>query len=232
MSEAAGTGQTQEFVSPHQDSLLVVSNPRSEAWQQGFSIEAQVFIEAGYVESESELAEEYEPYLPHSEFIVAERDGVVGGAVRAISYSEEAGFKTIHDLEDGRLDLSDEGKEALEQVDLTKTTEIGTLAVKKELRGLMGEQDRLAVILYGAIYALTKQRGTEFIIASFDEKFFHRFKSIFGDGVIALGPAKDYMGSNTVPSVMHVDTVMAHLKETLEPVDDMMLDAAGKVKYD
>lgn len=224
--------RTPEIHNPHQDYLEVVSEPESRQWMQGFEIEAQVFIEADYVDTKEELAEEYAAYLPNTYFIVAERDGEVGGAVRAITFNPDTNFKTVNDLSQGRLDLSEQGRALLSEIPLDRAIEVGTLAVKKELRGTPGEEDRLAVTLYGAIYGMTQKFDAEYVIASFDEKFYERFKAIFDPGVEPLGQPKDYMGSNTVPALIHVDTLMQHAKEVWEPVYDMMLDAASKVKYD
>ena len=109
-----------------QDRLVVVHDHESRAWRQGVGIEAGVFIEKGYVRSAEELAEEYAAYEPVSDFIVAERGGIVGGSVRAIGYADGIGFKTLTDIDSGKLEADEEGERLLGSLDLTHTRMIVT----------------------------------------------------------------------------------------------------------
>src|SRR5689334_17754241 len=86
--------------------LTVCHNPESNLWQQAEAIEAGVFVEKGYVVTPEELAEEYAPYLSASTMIVAKQGSKVVGCGRMISYDESIGFKTLHDAQRGKLDIS------------------------------------------------------------------------------------------------------------------------------
>lgn len=219
----------QEVIQPSQDILRYENDPLSQAWHDAAALEAEVFIKAGYVESQDELAEEYGKYLPKSEFIIAERDGVIGGSVRVITYGEETGFKTIDDIHSGKLEVTERGEQLISQLDQERTLEVGTLGVLESFRG-GSEELRLSTVLFGAIYQATKKHDCDWVLASFDERFYGGFKMLFDPGVEALGPATDYMGSPTVPAVIHVETLMNHAQNVWSEVHATMLEAAENIQ--
>lgn len=215
-------------IDPNHSGPQVIVDPTNDLWRQAVEIEAGVFIESDYVQNQEELGVEYAKYLPTTEFIVAAKDGMVGGSVRAIFYDESVGFKTIDDISTGKLEISEEGREILNTLDLTQTFEIGTLAVNKDFRGKPDDEGRLSVQLYGAIYAEAKRHGTQNVIASFDERYFNSFSSIFGPGVKALGPATDYMGSPTVPALLNTEAAADYLSGTLPEVHESLISSANQ----
>ena len=210
------------------DRIAVISPGNECLWTQAEQVEAGIFIEKGYVESPEELSLEYAPYSKASRFIVASRVTSVDGVMRVISHSE-AGFKTINDIESGRLVADETGLELMCSIDDSKAFEVGTMGVNKLLRS--ASPARLAVALYGAIYRLTEDEEINTVIASFDERFFRLFSLMFGPSVIAMGPSTDYMGSPTIPA--HIDTslLMNHTKENHPANYTTMVDAATKVTY-
>lgn len=214
------------------DSLLVTNDPYSPYWQQGVSIEASVFIEKNYVTSEEELAGEYAKYLPASQFIVAERGGVVGGAVRAIHFVDGIGFKTLDDIQAGKLEVSEEGRTIIASMDLSRTVEIGTLAVLPELRGKHGDERRLTGALYGGIRSVGHTYDAPFCIASFDEAYYRGFRWTFGKDIIhALGPATDYMGSATVPALFNLEELYASALTKRPELGETIKSAAEATEF-
>jgi hypothetical protein len=224
--------QNSEELLHHHDEIQIISDPMDIAWQQGFEIEAPVFVRAGYVSSTEELAREYEKYLPSTRFILAKRDGEPGGSVRIVSYNAVVGFKTLDDIKLGKLEINSQGIESLANLPLEQTLEVGTLAVDEDLRGKSDEENRLAVVLFGAIYGITQETNCNYVIASFDEKFYRGFRFIFGKGVVALGPGTDYMGSKTVPALINVTQIMDHAKNKWPDMYNVMIDSAAKMRYD
>lgn len=229
MSESPAPAFSEQDIS-HPDGVVITTNSNSPEWQAGEAIEASVFMEVGYVEQPAELSEEYQKYLPVTEFVVSRQNGEVGGSIRIIHYDPELGFKTLDDINNGRLTLDEDGKSIIEGLNLNQVFEVGTLAVKKELRGKPEDEGRVSVDLYGAIYGEGRDRDCPYAIASFDEKYFNNFKSIFGDGVKALGPATDYMGSPTVPALIDIPLFMRDLKKALPNVYQAMEETANNMR--
>lgn len=205
--------ERKEGSAPH-NNVVVSLDPTSADWQQASEIEAQVFIDCNYVVSQEELAAEYEKYSPVTEFMVAKKGTVAGGSIRVIHYDPSLGFKTLDDIEKGRLQADEEGHKILETLDLSRTLEIGTLAVDKEFRGTTEDDTRLSVALYGAVYGDALRHGCDNVLASYDLKYFRALKIFFGPAIKALGPAIDYMGSPTIPAIVHIPTLHEHLSRT------------------
>lgn len=211
--------------------LTLCHNPESKLWQEAATLEAQVFLENGYVSNAEELAEEYRPYIPNTRMMAATRNNGVIGAMRIISYALGVGLKTVNDAKKGSLVLSEEGKDILNQLDLQRTVEVGTIALDKDHRSKSEAGSYTISGLYRGIYSLALQENTPNIIASFDEDYYERFSKLFGPSVLPLGPATDYMGSKTVPVVMNVDK----LKEYFESINaqayiDYMVTLGSTVK--
>lgn len=211
------------------DAIIITSNPNSLEWRQGAEIEAEVFIESGYVDSAEELAEEYEKYAPQTQFIVTNHEGEAGGSVRLIYYDPDVGFKTIDDIEKGKLNLSEAGREHLAQIDLNDAVEVGTIAVKKELRSDPGNNTRLSVSLYGVLSEVSEGAGRPTILASFDYRYYRGFKAIFGSAVTLLGEPKDYMGSKTVPVSIAVPQLMEYIKGKRPELYENMKASVSKI---
>lgn len=213
------------------DVPVVITDKLHPLWQQGLDNEAQVFIESGYVDNAEELGGEYEKYLPKTEFIIVQQDSIAAGSVRAIFYDPEIGFKTIDDINSGKLSISEESKRLLDDIDLSNVFEIGTLAVQARYRGHADDEGRLSVALYGAIFAETKHHDCRYVLASFDERYFNSFKSIFGPAVRELGPATDYMGSPTVPALLDIPGLFEYVAETFPEMLTAATAIADETKH-
>jgi hypothetical protein len=206
--EPAALPETMPLSAPADTDFLqvqVLDDPGSPDWQAAAQIEANVFIEKGYVKSPEELAEEYAPYLGSTAMIALKLDMRTVGALRVIDYDPTVGFKTEHDISEGRLLLDEQGEEIMANLDRYKTLEAGTIALPEELRASHGK--KYAAILYGAFHVLVKSRNKDTAIASFDAGYFRGFARKYSDFVTAIGPAVHYMGSPTVPAVMDATKV-------------------------
>lgn len=223
--------ETPEVFAAPVEQVDIVTDPLWPEWQQGRAIEASVFMEKGYVQDGAKLAEEYAPYDPVTELIVVKRDGEPAGSTRVIHYDPAIGFKTLADIEQGRLKIDEMGKRMLNDLSLEKVFEVGTLAVTPEMRARPENEGRVAVSLYAALYAEANHHQTPFVLASFDENYYERFKGIFGSGVQALGPATDYMGSPTVPVLMNVDVLTHHLDQNFPEMLTAIKDVAANVAH-
>jgi hypothetical protein len=214
------------------DGVSIVTNPLDKRWMDGVLVEADVFIEKGYVASPDELALEYEKYLPMTEFAAVYRDGVIAGSTRLIYYDAEIGFKTLSDIVEGRLVVDEAGGQAIAELDLAHTVEVGTLAVEKDLRSRPEDGGRVSIDLYGAIFGESWHHKAPNVLASFDEEYFYNFQAIFGPAVKQLGPAVDYMGSMTVPALMDAEAVVAHLGNTMPEVHSKLVEVARQTQHD
>lgn len=187
----------------------VITPDDTERWAEASAIEAAVFIDADYVESAEELAEEYKPYLPASKFFAMTEDGEIRGVVRIIDHSE-AGFKTIVDAQKGLLQIDQEWQERI-SAEQEHMFEVGTIAVPRQFRTTEG--GKASIWLYGAILGYSRKHNMPSALASFDAKYFEGFtKSLFQDGVEAIGDPIDYMGSYTTPAYMREREAYASIR--------------------
>jgi hypothetical protein len=207
------TPDSQERPDVNNVRLLILENPGTPNWERATEVEAEAFIRRNYVADKEELAKEYEPYLPMTRIVAAEVDGVIQGATRLIDYDPSIGFKTVNDAKAGKLEIWPEGQRILDEVDPNDITEVGTIAVSEEYLSKGGNSLTLSQQLYGAIYQMGKQHDKPHVIASFDEDYYNGIIKWFGTGERQLGPAVDYMGSKTVPSIMDIQKVQDNLRE-------------------
>lgn len=213
--------------------ITFTENQESVTWQEAEEVEFSVFRESGYVSTQEELARDYEIYDQSTGFALTRLGGMPAGSVRMIFHNPEVGFKTINDAEKGELTIDDSGKELLDQLDMTKVMEIGTISIPEHLRGKLESGLRLNSDLYGAIYAVSQARGIDWLIASFDHEYLDRFGKIFGASVTRIGPPKDYMGSPTVPVVINVEDAIQSVADVgLQDTFDSIHAVAAELKHE
>lgn len=213
--------------------ITFTENPDSLTWHQAQEVEFKVFSESGYVKSQEELAKDYEVYDPYTGFALTRLAGEPAGAVRMIFHNPETGFKTTNDAQTGELTIDDEGWEFIAKLDPDTIMEIGTISIPEELRGELENGLRLNSDLYGAIYAISKARSIDWLIASFDHEYLERFGKIFGASITRLGPAKDYMGSPTVPVIINVEDAIQSVADVgLQDTFDSIHAVAAELKHE
>lgn len=211
--------------------LLLTDDKLSAMWQDTAEVEAEVFIECGYVENEAELAEDYLPYVAKSTMLAAKVGGVVVGGVRFIDYDPKIGFKTLNDAAKGELAITKAGHERLAEIDPLDMMEVGTIAISKAFRASDDNDFRLRNHLYGGIYQMGREHDTPYVLASFDADYYNRFIAMFGESVTQLGPAVNYMGSLTIPSVMDTRELYEYLRSSgLTEMVQVLDDAHGKLE--
>lgn len=179
----------------HVDLGVEVIKPGEVGWDEATEFEAATFKGRGFVGSKEELGDEYKAYEPEATMLVIKKpEGGVAACSRVIEYNSDIGFKTINDArdEDKTLTIDEKGWEKLKDIDPANTFEVGTVSayptVGAELFGM--------IIAHG----INKEPQREYIVASLDQKVLERIiKPIFGDSVKMLGPAVEYIGSQTVP---------------------------------
>jgi hypothetical protein len=188
-------------------------NPESKTWKDAIPVEAEVFKQAGYVRDSDEIQHTYERYEEQSTMytLYHERAAAVG-EIRIVTYDPETGFKTTQDIEDGELEVDENGKELLDKLDLTKTFEVATIGLDENFRTTPEEEFHPIMELYGTIYTYGFDNGLPNILASFDEKYLERFAGMYGDSLTRLGPAKVMMGSPTVPVLIDLNRMRESFK--------------------
>lgn len=203
--------QEQEAAHEDRGTQLAVVEPGGPLWDEASQMEAVTFMRREYVKTPEELAEEYAPYLSETSMIVATRGatGEVSGCVRAVEYNPEIGFKTIDDAlnPDAPLEIDTTGWSALDKVDRGNIYEVGTISAKADA----------GAELYGAIIGLglDKEPKRGYVVASLDETvLMRRIIPVFGDAVQILGPAKDYIGSPTVPVLIDLEKAWKNSQDT------------------
>lgn len=219
-----------EMDSMHEPMLIICHNPNSPYWEAAEAIEAEVFVESGYVQNSDELAAEYATYEKKSEMLALVENGEVIGATRIISYALGTGFKTLNDAAMGKLAIDPKGREALDDCVPSETIEVGTIALKRGFRARDGATKDYATTIYGAIYALALQRNTPNVMASFDADYFHGFEAFFGGTVVALGPPVHYMGSDTIVAMLNVNKSMEYFQSTdQDAIVEVLLEAGNHI---
>lgn len=192
--------------------LFMLRNPSSRDWDATEAVEAEVFVESGYVETRDELIKEYEPYLTETvKLAVKNNEEIIGGA-SFITFSPDIGFKTLNDAEHGRIVIDEQGYEALEGIDLSRSFEVGTFALKSEHRTNPSEALHVISQFYAAVYAFSKNNDLPNVLASFDAEYLDRFSMLFGPALQRLGPAVEYMKTPTVPVLFNVDKLDEYLE--------------------
>jgi len=212
MSEETSTTKPEADHGVNEATLVMLNSPASPGWEQAAEVEAEVFIEIGYVESREELDEEYEPYLPDSHILAVLKADEVIGCTRFIDYNPEVGFKTINDAKNERIEISPEGYELLGEVNPEEMVEVGTISLKQEHRSGVNDEVHTITQLYAGIYQYSLDHDKPYVLASFDEDYLNRFGSLFGPAVKRLGPPVDYMKSPTVPVLMNVKEAAQYLE--------------------
>lgn len=217
LTELQETLQEEVIVAPPDPEVVVITS-ESPFWTLAAEIEAEVFIDAGYVQHAAELEEEYRPYI-NSSFFFAMMDGSeIKGVLRIIDHSD-AGFKTLVDTEAGKLIIEDSWKQRLTPEAQKSIFEVGTIAVPPKHR--TKDAGRASMWLYGAVLGYSRANNLPNAIASFDADYFEGFQGLFGEGLQAMGPAVEYMGSKTVPVYMNENASYANI---------CSVDATGELK--
>lgn len=206
---------------------IAIIRPLDGRWVDCEVLEAEVFVNAGYVDDIDEIRCEYAPYFNSSVFAASMNGESMSGCVRLIGPGE-AGFKTAKDCADGRLHVSAPGQRILGAH--LMATEVGTIAVPSAHRAREDQTDRVAFQLYGAVLWHAEAHNARWILASFDEAYFHRFRSIFGKSVIALGDPTPYMGSPTVAVAIDLPLFLADLANSLPEASAALRAAANRVR--
>lgn len=188
------------------------SNPESQVWKDAIPVEYEVFKQSGYVEDSDEIEHTYAPYETQSTMHTLYQEGVPIGEIRIIDYDPIVGFKTLDDIENGILEVDENGRERLDALDLTKTFEVGTIGLDENFRTTPEEEFHPIMLLYGTIYTYGHDNNRPNIIASFDEKYLERFAGMYGTSLTHLGPAKKMMGSPTVPVLIDLNRMQQSFK--------------------
>jgi len=137
----------------------------------GRSVEAPVLLEA-FGNDATELKLEYGDYESASKFFVVIDTHLTRpvGALRVIENSP-LGFKTLKDISGEPLNVTPEEFMAYHNVkpeDLSKTWDVGTVAVLPEYRGSLSDH-LVSSALYRALYASAVEHNVEHFISVIDE---------------------------------------------------------------
>lgn len=191
-------------------SIKQTKNPLSQTWRDTVPVEGEVFKLAGYADPE-ELQVEYAPYEDVSVMSALYDGDKAIGEVRIIEYNPELGFKTTNDIDRGLLDVDEAGRELLDSLDPKTMFEVGTIGLDPAYRTTGDDPIHPVTQLYGIIFTYGMDNNKPYVIASFDAEYLHSYEGLSGDSLTRLGPAKDYIGSPTVPVLIDLN----RLKESL-----------------
>jgi hypothetical protein len=217
--------QTTDFV------VKMTKDPTSAVWFDAAMVEYDIFKGAKYVGEPGELYEEYEKYNDECTMFALYDGERTIGAIRIIDYNPDVDFKTINDAQQGLLDIDDEGWELIEDINPNDMFEVGTIGLDPEYRIKRGEGMHAVTQLYGVLFAYGAEHEKPHVLASFDERYLRRFERIYGPGVTRLGPAKMYMGSDTVPVLINLNDVHDYLQSAgLQDHEEALLTAGNNVE--
>lgn len=187
-------------------------DPQSQIWRDAIPVEYEVFKQSGYVEDSDEIEHTYAPYETESTMYSLYKEEIAVGEIRIIDYDPIVGFKTLDDIENGILEVDENGRGLLDELDLTKTFEVGTIGLDENFRTTPEEEFHPIMQLYGMIYTYGHDNNLPNIIASFDEKYLGRFAGMYGSALTYLGPAKKMMGSPTIPVLIDLNRMQESFK--------------------
>ena len=177
-------------------------------------LEYEIFVEAAYIGPNSEsLVLEYAPFNAVSDFVVAFEEDQVVGVLRRIKYHADLGIKTLRDF-----DIRAEWRGMVEEACRNSPAlveEIGTLALKKERRGIGGRAFTMSI--YRVAWQESVRRGVKYWLFSVDERLFKTLVGLFG--AFAIGDPMHYMGSVTVPALLEIQRI----RERYERGEDALL---------
>ncbi|AWS43639.1 alanine racemase [Streptosporangium sp. 'caverna'] len=178
-------------------------------YEAACELEFSVFRQAGFLDDDGTL-DDFRDYGHQSVFTVVEENGELVGALREI-LSGSRPFKTLIDLP-----LAPAGAALVGSITPIHLSEIGTLAVRRDVRGRS-----VAEILYAASWAATIARGGTHWLASIDAGLLEAIRTAYGVSFVELGSAQDYYGSPTVPVLLD----LRELVMRLSPMHQTMLEA-------
>lgn len=172
------------------------------------ALEFEVFRECGY--TEGGFNGEVQEYLPYSEwsvfFVAMTADGQTVGVLREIRASA-AGFQTLNNFR-----LRGRWRSIVPAVTAKNPAiEIGTVAVKREFRGVGGSA--VSMGLYREMLRDVVRNDVKFVFASLDERLFRTFTEVFRWPCHVIGYRRHYMGSVTIPVLFDADEWMRHVRE-------------------
>jgi ornithine decarboxylase len=175
-------------------------------FEQAAALELSVFDAAGFVEASGGL-DDYRAFDPASSFVVIPDEQGLAGVLRII-WPNEHGFKTTKDFE-----LTADGLHLLASAGPQRICEIGTLAVRPDVRGL-----GVAISCYNAATRESLLRGCSWFLASIDDGLLEVFRERFYFPFEALAPSDpEYYGSPTTPALL--DMLDAHRGTRLNDMD-------------
>lgn len=192
--------------------VCLTTDPTDPSWEAACQLEARAFIARNFAADTDSHALEYEKHLRLSHYLVDEN---FRGAVRVMLPSA-VGFKTINDVHRGRLAVDPAGWELLATLHHEAFVVECNIAVEQMHRSRpfdpQGVTNRLvnAALMYTIQLAAQRNIPADrvYILAGFDEQAFHLFARLYGPAVHRLGPAVDYMGSPTIPTVLFVQEML------------------------
>ena len=146
--------------------LTLHFNVRGDLLEAARQCEEDVFLQA-FGNTRAQLEEEYGPYNDQSVFVaVADDSGHVLGSCRLITPGP-AGLKTLNDVSREPWGVNGLRSAAAASVDPAKTWDVGTLGVRKDVRG--GKM-AISMALYHALVIATRVNEVSSITAILDEQ--------------------------------------------------------------
>jgi len=166
---------------------------RSREDEAARRLEYEVFLEAGYLESnDSCVVEEYDHYA-RSEFLVATVDGEPAGVVRLIYADDSLPHRGLPTLAHYQID--DTWRQKILAMPEAKLGEFGTIAVLKKFRhGRATYLLKRRAIIYPAL------KGYRYGLSLIDAGLLRRLQAA-GHILEQIGESKFFMGSETVPVI-------------------------------
>lgn len=182
----------------------------------GRMVEKEVFLQF-FGNDESVFAVEYGPYEKSSKFIVVvdQKKLEPAGVLRIISHNKK-GLKTIIDStissSPWKLDLKRLTEE--HQLDLSKTWDLATIAVRKPYRGKRAKRLVRSALLH-ELYQQSKSNGINHWIALLDDRHISAYEKIGVRVEAILGATgKPYLGSkSTTPILIDLKNLPMTVKE-------------------
>lgn len=195
-----------------------IVEPGDPLFEAAAEQELRFFEELGYVDADGGL-DDFRSYDATSSFIVVpDAEGLA--AVLRLIWPNRRGFKTVNDFT-----LTDEGARVLADVGEDRIVEIGTLAVRPDVRGL-----DVAICCYNVARRESWLRGCTAFLVGIDDGLLEVYRTQFHFPFVALSESDpDYYGSPCTAALLdHLVAVPEMVREAPELYRQIFLAPVGE----
>jgi hypothetical protein len=174
------------------------------------------YLAEGYVDHLSETGTIDDPYVAHSEYIVATdpASGDLVGTCRLITSDVHALPLLEH------MAIDDEWSHVLRTTPSALLAEVSALATP---RGNLGHFVISAALCREVIQRSLRETRRKYLLCIVDGRLLRVLNRVFKLGLVAIGPTQQYMGT-TIPAVLELDGFVEHMQSRRDDTAEFFLE--------